>query len=185
MKLRNKQAHRSLLALLSGVFCIALLTACTGTSEKETKITEAKICNTILKIVAYYPSKFADLRRGTKPNNPLQQADIWKAETFFPDTECQIWEWGSGLANYSCQWSESDEESANAIYDKHKPTLSNCLGSKWTATEQATQNGRQTLYQKLGEKAVISIRAFQHRRALFNPWWTSLVIGDPIQTVKP
>ena len=184
MNLRNKQTYRSVLSLLLGVFCGVLLTACAGMPEKETKMTEAEICNTIVKIIAKYPSKFVEFRRGAKTNNPQQLANIWNAETFFPNTECQIWEWASGLANYSCQWRQSDEESANAIYNKHTPTLSNCLGSEWTATEQITQNGRQTLYRKQGNKAVISLRAFQDSRTLLKPWWTSLVIGDQIQTVK-
>lgn len=184
MKLSIFQIQHKFQSLLSAMIVTSLFAACAETPKTETNLSDAEICEKIKNIIAKYPSKYADLRQGTKTNNPLQQADIWNAKTFFPGTECQVWEWASGLANYSCQWRESGEESANAIYDKHKPKLDSCLGMEWSGIEEQTPNGRQTQYRKDGEKVVVSIRVFQHRRSLLNRWWTSLVIGDPIQTVK-
>ncbi|GEM_PF-449694 len=185
MKLWKSQLQRKIPSLLFSLLCILLVAGCAGTPKIEATLSEAETCDKIKNIIDKYPSKYASFRQGTKTNNPLQQADIWNAQTFFPGTECQVWEWASGLANYSCQWRESGEESANAIYDKHKPKLGECLGKEWSGTEKETPNGRQTIYRKDGGKIVVSIRVFQHRRALLNPWWTSLVIGDPIETVEP
>ena len=185
MKLRKSQCHCNIPSLLSSVICILMFAACAGTPETEATLSDAETCDKIKQVIAEYPSKYASFRQGAKTNNPLQQADIWNAETFFPGTECQVWEWANGLANYSCQWRESGEESANAIYDEHKPKLGKCLGDEWSGSEKQTPNGRQTLYHKHGQKVVISMRVFQDRRALLSPWWTSLEIGDPIKTVKP
>lgn len=162
-----------------------LFSACADTPDPRAEMSEDQACETIQKIISAYPAKFAGYRRNQQTNVAWQSADIWTAESFFPDTTCQIWGWGKGLANYSCEWRETDHEAAEAAYRTYRPKIAQCLGSAWTATDPETKTGHQTVFKNPTTRAVVSIRYYQDtRRAIVNPWYTSMIIGDLVRTLE-
>ncbi|MGR9108604.1 MAG: hypothetical protein ACU843_16925 [Gammaproteobacteria bacterium] len=136
-------------------------------------------------IIADYPSQFASFRKGAPSSNPWQNVNIWKATPLYPKTECQVWGWAKGLSNYSCQWKESDQASAETAYEEYKPEIQNCLGQEWSVSEPQGKTGKETLFRSQSTRAVVSIRYFEETNRPFSkPWYTSMVVGDLVETVK-
>lgn len=170
---------------LTALFCLFFFAACAELPSEKGTESDQHSCQRLEQIIAGYPSKFAALKHGAPSSNPWNNANVWKAEPLFPGTECQIWGWAKGLSNYSCQWKESSQETAQAAFDKYTPKIQSCLGNEWNTSEPKAKTGKQTVFQNKSTSAVVSIRYFQDTRPPFSkPWYTSMIIGDLIQRVK-
>ncbi len=164
---------------------LLIFAACAELPSDKSAVSDEDSCQNLKNIIADYPSRFSKFKSGAPSNNPWQSANVWKTEPLFAGTDCQVWAWAKGLSNYSCQWTESDEEVAHASYDKYKPKILSCLGNEWTASEPQAKTGKQSIFKSKSTTAVVSIRYFQNTRPAFSkPWYTSMIIGDLVQTVK-
>jgi hypothetical protein len=162
-----------------------LLSACAGQPTEKGTVASGEGCKMLQDVIAGYPSQFASFRHGAPSSNPYQNANIWNAKSLYPDTACQVWGWAKGRSNYSCQWKESSQEAAQSEYEKYKPDISACLGEDWKISEPQAKTGKETVFRTWSTDAVISIRYFQDfRRPFSKPWYTSVVIGDLIETVR-
>lgn len=183
-KLPTSTTYTNNLLFLTALFSMLLVGCAELPSEKVTE-SDQDSCQRLKKIIDAYSSRFSGLKQGAPSSNPWNNANVWKAESLFAGTDCQIWGWAKGLSNYSCQWKESGQDAAIAAYDKYTPKIQSCLGDNWKASEPKAKTGKQTLFKSQSTDAVVSIRYFQDTRAPFsNPWFTSMVIGDLIQTVE-
>ncbi len=184
-KLRSITAYPRTPSVVSALLGIFLLSACAEQPLEKVTVATEEGCQLLRQIIADYPSQFASFRRGAPSSNAWQNANIWNAKPLYPETKCQIWGWAKGRSNYSCQWKESGQDAAQSAYDQYKPEIQSCLGSDWSASDPQAKTGKETVFRSQSTGAVISIRYFQDTRPPFSkPWYTSMVIGDLIETVK-
>jgi hypothetical protein len=99
----------------------------------------------------------------------------------FPTADnCQIWEWGTGLFNYVCQWDTgNDENKAASNYQDGMQIIQSCLGDTWTAQINDTQSGgKHTLYTTPDKATIVSIRYFKEQKGWSPSWQNAVVVGD-------
>lgn len=182
---RNMTAPSRIPAFVIGLSSLFLLSACAEQPLEKVSVVSEENCQKLHKIIAEYPSGFTSFRRGAPSITAWQNTNVWNAESLYPKTTCQIWDWGKGLSNYSCQWKETDKEAAEAAYHRYTPEIQSCLGSEWSVSEPQAKTGKETVFRSPSTNAVISIRYFQDTRPPFSkPWYTSMVIGDLVETIR-
>ena len=170
---------------ITTLVCLLLFSGCANQPPEKTGVITEEGCQMIHRIIDDYPAGFAAFKQGASPGNSWQSADVWDATAFYPDTKCQIWGWANGRSNYSCQWKESDQETAQGAYEQYKPEIARCLGNQWSASEPAAKTGKETIFGNPSTRAVVSIRYYQDtNRPFAKPWYTAMIIGDRIVTVK-
>ena len=193
MKLPGK-ANYSIFPVLLAVGLAALITtSCSQFASKPEPLTEAEACDRVKLLIADHPNKFNKHKKNKRVSSTLYSVGpgmtTWTATQPFPSARnCQIWEWGSGLTNYICDWRSDDgKQGAEAGYLEGKQILESCLGNEWTAkTNQTTSGGMHTYFSLPGSKTFVSIRYFKEQRSIREKWHTVLYIGDksnlPAQT---
>ena len=166
------------LFILSAGATFLLMTACSGQATKEETITDAEACELLNGLIADHSNKFA---KHKKNKRDLINMNTWDAIEPFPSaSNCQIWEWSSGLHSYICNWnSKNGMEVAKADYLEGQHIIQSCLGKDWQAkSNTTTTGGENTLYRKSGSKTIVSIRYFKKSRSILEDWHTTLYIGD-------
>lgn len=185
LRARTATSFHRIPAFVTALLCTFLFAACADQPLEKVEVGGEGSCQMLHRIIDDYSTQFASFRRGAPSSNSYQNANIWKANALYPETECQVWGWAKGRSNYSCQWKESSQEAAQAAYEQYKPELSRCLGASWSESEPQAKTGKETVFRSESTRAVISIRYFQDTRRPFSkPWYTSMVIGDLVETVK-
>jgi hypothetical protein len=185
LKPRSINTYSSIAALGKALLCTLLVSACADQPLEKVTVATEEGCQLLHQTIAGYPSQFAAFRLGATLNDPWQNANVWNAKSLYPETQCQIWGWAKGRINYSCQWKESSLEAAQSAYEQYKPEIRSCLGDEWSVSEPQAKTGKETVFRSRSTGAVVSIRYFQDTRRPFSkPWYTSVVIGDLVETVK-
>lgn len=102
----------------------------------------------------------------------------------YPKTRCEVWGWGKGRSNYSCQWEEPGVDAARSAYDEYTPKIQSCLGSDWNLSEPRSKTGKESVFRSKSTRAEISIRYFQDSQSIWKPWYTALIVGDLVETLS-
>ena len=160
--------------------CLVFLLAfgCAETPTKSEKLSESEACDRIQGLVVDHASKFQHYKITQMQR---RRRETWTAEPALPTADnCEIWEWGNGLANYYCQWKAEDGESqAKASYENGLGIIQRCLGDSWkTESNKTTNGGERTVFSRFGSPTIVSIRYFKEQRALLDTWNNTLIVGD-------
>lgn len=155
---------------------------------------EASICGSLYRVIDQADGDFKDIRLNVAVD-PL--VNRWDTKPIFPDSDCDVLDWGGGRTTYSCVWPESDQAKARNNYEENIRTARRCLGPDWHSSEQAGKTGKLTVFYKVDDDhgrdrddirdhddrrdddTKIELRYFQER-APSTMWQTSVTIGDRI-----
>jgi hypothetical protein len=162
-------------AISAGIYCL-LATACAHQPTESKAPSEAEICNSLSYVVGQADSDFKEIKLNVIVD-PL--VNRWDTKPVFPDTDCDVLDWGGGRLTYNCVWQEGDQATARANYDANVKLAGRCLGAAWHASEQPGKTGQATLFSKAGENTKVELRYFQEREPA-TKWQTSVTIGDRI-----
>lgn len=154
--------------------------ACSVFSSSEPEISDAEACLRLKELIADHADNFIQFKRGLKNTSLRNSMQIWNAERVFPLAKnCQVWEWSSGLTNYFCAWDESNQQEAQASYNKGVDLVNQCLGEQWNSKFSRTKSGGgEALFYQADGKTIISIRYFKEALTILENWETTLYVGD-------
>lgn len=165
--------------LVSSLFLLSL-SACSIFSPDEPEMTDAEACEQLNELIADHAYNFKQFKKGLKNTGLLRNMQIWDAKRVFPLAKnCQVWEWSSGLTNYFCAWDESNQQEAQASYNKGVDLVNQCLGEQWNTKFTRTKSGGgDALFYQTDGKTIISIRYFKEALTILENWKTTLYVGD-------
>lgn len=172
------QVNQSLLVAATACLPLILLSACSSTAPKPETLSDAQACEQIQGLIADHSNQFNQYKKSLSSQ---RRGKVWAANAVFPGAHnCQIWEWGTGLNNYVCQWkSENGETQAKAAYQDGVNVVQSCLGSEWTEKTSKTQSGGESaFFSKAGGATVVSVRYFKENRSLLDNWNNTVLVGD-------
>ncbi|UZR29495.1 hypothetical protein [Methylococcus mesophilus] len=163
---------RHIRILAGGVLCL-FISACAHQQSEPSPPTEAEICQSLDYAIKQAASDFKDIRLNVTPDYVMNR---WDTKPIFPETDCDVFDWGGGRFTYNCLWKESDQATAKNNYEANVKLGSRCLGPDWHASEQPGKTGQTTIFSKPGSDTKIQLRYFQER-APATLWQTSVSIG--------
>jgi hypothetical protein len=170
---------RSLTAFII-FLCTILLSACGANPALQAQVSDSESCARLQGLIKDHPNKFKNYK---KTFIARKKMNIWSADKVLPSAkQCQVWEWGTGLLSYACEWPvDKGEIQAFANYKEASTLIQSCLGSAWTAETNVTQSGgKRTVYSNSSLPTVVSIRYFEDTAGwkALHSWNNTLVIGD-------
>lgn len=164
----------------AGGFCLLLTLGCAGPAGTSgARPTDAELCASLQEIVGQADTRFQRYKT-TQTIDPLSGMAKWETRPVFPDSQCDVLEWGGGRTNYVCTWNQGSEAQARDIYLKNSRLIASCLVPPWTRAETRGQTGGALVFTKAGTSTQVVMRYFMPRRAFGSVWETSLTIGDEV-----
>lgn len=163
-------------AALTGL-CVLMLSGCAPHRVAVNTPSEPEVCASLQDIVAQADVRFAKFK--TTPTIDAT-GTRWETKPVFPESQCEVVEWGGGRINYICTWHEGDESAARETYQQNAALIGRCLGGAWSRSDSRGQTGEAAWFRKGKERTSVVMRYFKPR-AGYSSWWeTSLTIGDDV-----
>lgn len=177
--MKQKNINTELRIAVVASFAI-ISSSCAILTPAKQELSASEACEKLHEVIADHGNNFKQLKGARKSSSRIETMQIWSADRVFPlARDCQIWEWSSGLTNYTCFWQESGEVQAKVNHDKGANLVGQCLDKQWQSNFVNTQSGGgRTLFYQQGNKTVISIRYFKESRTILDNWKTTLYVGD-------
>lgn len=174
------------LRFLPIVSAVAVLAAsCASPSRGKATGTAGNACSRLQAVISAADDGFENIKGQRVPH---RLGDRWAAEGIFPDTSCEVWEWG-GNEHFHCLWNETGEAAARQDFEDGKEAVRACLGKDWTLTEEQAKTGRVAVFARENEDTRVSLRYLADTRRYRPTWHTSLIVGnalrDPGQIYHP
>ena len=153
------------------------MNACSELGAKPETLTNAQACKNLKNLIADHPNQFENTKTKFSTNKRL---NVWVAEKVYPSAEnCQVWEWGTGLFNYTCSWNAADENQAIENFQEGEAIIKACLGNEWVAQASDTPNGgKRTTYSSPVQNTIVSIRYFKEQKGWSPSWKNVVLVGD-------
>lgn len=99
---------RHIQILAGGVLCL-FISGCAHQQSEPSLPTEAEICQSLDYAIKQAASDFKDIRLNVTPDYVMNR---WDTKPIFPETDCDVFDWGGGRFTYNCLWKESDQATA-------------------------------------------------------------------------
>lgn len=163
----------------AGGVCLILSFGCARYREPAARPSDAELCASLQDVIAQADSRFQKFKT-TPTINPLSGMTKWETKPVFPDSQCDVLEWGGGRINYVCTWHQGNESQARATYLKNSALTERCLLPLWKRSETRGQTGGAAVFTKPGESTQVVMRYFLPRHGFGSAWETSLTIGDEV-----
>lgn len=162
-----------------GSFWLLVLPGCAQHRSPAAQPSDAELCASLQDVVAQADDRFEKLK-STATIGPFSGATKWETKPVFPESQCDVIEWGGGRINYVCIWRQGEESQAREIYRKNASLIGRCLGDTWLRSDVSARTGLGTSFEKAGTKAKVVMRYFRPRAGYSSAWETSLTIGDEV-----
>lgn len=162
----------------------AWLSGCGDKNVKQETMSDAETCTRFQKIIADHPNQFKNHRKNMVLH---KRYNSWTADKILPSArECQVWEWGQGLTNYSCQWKVENENEAMTNFQDANKVIQQCLGSSWKAETNTTKTGGQrTVFRQDNSSTQVSVRFFKESTGWPRNWYNAIIVGDKSNVNTP
>lgn len=158
---------------------LLLIFACARVNGPVTRPKDSELCSALRDVVSQADSRFQKLKT-TPTIDPLSGTTKWETRPVFPDSQCDVIDWGGGRTNYVCTWQEGEEAQARETYLQNSALMARCLAPEWARSETRGQTGGATVFTRTGSVIQVVMRYFRPRRAFGSTWETSLTIGDEV-----
>ena len=164
------------LALISALL-LPTLPACTPPARAPATVSEAEICKSLIRVVDQAAARFEGLK-GTQV--VAANVNQWSVPPVFPDSDCNVYEWGGGRTTFGCDWADTDQTSAAQTYAENAARLRACLGPAWKEQKQSGLTGQASLFSRSSDTTHVVLRYFKPRGPFARNWATSLTVGDNV-----
>ncbi|NHO64415.1 hypothetical protein G8770_02485 [Aestuariicella hydrocarbonica] len=146
-------------------------------SAKDQAVAQMSNCEKVLALIDAHPSKFVNLRTNLKSTRKIS---VWDARYQLVGKNCQVWGWGTGKSNYTCNLSSPNQEIAMEHFATAKELTQSCLGNSWQLSERPRKigNGLKATFTRPDTDTTVAIQAVETNGAIKQEWTTYFFVGD-------